>query len=178
VRTALSGALERTVNVGQGPVAFALDEQRGHIFVQTVAYSSSSSASGSVSMLDASSGALLGTARVGAPNPFAQYLIGGTPQTLVVDEQNGHVLAANSATMGANGAAIAHNSVSVLAAHGRTLTVLHTIALSAAPVAIATDSLTAHAFVITTMMSSAGPSKPGVSMLDLRTGTVVGVVSL
>jgi len=92
------------VRVGSFPVALAVAERQGHVFVLN--QDPRETSLGSVSMLDSRTGRVLSTAPVGCG-----------ARTLTVDEQTGRVFVLNagptaSGALGSNGAA----SVSVLAA--------------------------------------------------------------
>jgi YVTN family beta-propeller protein len=184
--------LVRTVTVGQGPIALAVDPRRHHVFV-------ANSLGHSVSVLDARSGALLRTVAVG-PDPDAVAVdtrthrvfvangnfagagsvsvldgatgelvrtvaVGNTPWAVAVDERAGHAFVANSSD----------DSVSML--DTRSGAVLRTVAVGQSPSHMAVDAQTGRAFVV-----NAGPNPTNgrtvgtVSVLDTRTGAVVRTV--
>ncbi len=145
-----SGALVRTTTVGLDPLAVAVDERAARVFVASTGptdrYANARGA-GTVSMLDARSGALLHTAKVGL-----------RPQEMVTDERTGRLFVANYA-----GA-----SVSVL--DTRTGAVIATTRAGINPTSIAVDDLTGRVFV-------AAEGSNIVSMLDARTGALLRIIA-
>jgi len=98
-----TGAVLRTVRVGQGPVSLAFDAPTGRVFVLCTGrintVSGFMSRGGSVSVLDAATGALLRTLPVG-PTLLTISGPGTTPtgrQALAVDSASGRVYVATSA---------------------------------------------------------------------------------
>jgi YVTN family beta-propeller protein len=129
VLDAHSGALLRTVALGQRPTALSVDEAAGRVFTlnsaridPAVPYAAS--ASTSVSVLDARSGALLRTVVPGA-----------LPSALAVDERSGHVFVTNSGD----------DTVSVLDA--RSGVMLRRVGLDGVPQALAVDAPAQRVFV-------------------------------
>lgn len=125
---ARTGTLVRTVTVGTGPFALAVDEPATRVFVTNLN-------SASVSVLDARTGTLLRTVAVG------QF-----PMALAVDIQTGRVFVANRTS----------DSVSILnATNGRVVrTVAVGAGVAAAPSAVAVDARTGRAFVANTDANS------------------------
>jgi len=178
-RRTSDGAVVATTPVSDMVTAFAVDAPRGRVFAQSAGgFENPASASGAVDVLDARDGTPRGTTRVGISSPFIQILIGGTAQTLAVDDTSGHLLVASAATSGVRGARAPHGVVSVLEAHGRGLRVVRTSALRGLPVALVVDAATGRAVVATMGTMRPGASTAGVSLLDRRTGALVGTVSL
>lgn len=133
---ARSGAVLHTAPVGQSPGALALDDRTDRLFVVNRATDSNGVLPierGSVSVLDARNGALLRTVAVG-----------WDPIDVAVDEQRGDVLVVNRNT-GNTAFLRGRGSVSVLDA--RSGVVRRTITVGAAPVSVAVDEPTGHAFV-------------------------------
>ena len=125
VLDARSGALLHTVHVGQSPTAVAVDERTGRVFVvnsHTDPYRIPTER-GSVSMLDARSGAALRTIPVG-----------WDPTVAAVDERKGRIFVVNR-NIDSRGRLIGNGSVSVLDA--RSGTVLRTIPVGVAPIDVA-----------------------------------------
>jgi len=182
VRRTSDGSVVATTPVTGEVTAFAVDARRGRVFVQSAGgFENPSAAVGAVGVLDARDGTPLGATRVGLSNPFIQILIGGTAQTLAVDDTSGHVLVATvatAATSGAHGARTPQGVISVLEARGRGLRVLRTSALRGLPVALIVDAVTGRAVVATTGMARPGSSTAAVSLLDGRTGALAGTISL
>jgi YVTN family beta-propeller protein len=135
VLDARSGTVLRTVAVGAAPSTLAVAVHTGRVFVVNAR-------SGTVSVLDARTGAVRRTVRVGAIRPQA---VGSTnPLDVAVDERAGRVFVLNGSGFDRNGNPT-NGSVSVLdAGSGR---VLHRIAVSPLPLAVAVDQTTAHLFV-------------------------------
>jgi len=112
--------------VGGAPVAIAIDTRHGHVFTANLARGRGGDPSGSVSMLDATSGRLL---RV-VPLP-------GLPSMVAVDERAGRVVTLNGA----------RHSVSILdAVDGR---LLRTVPVGDWPDSLAVDARTGRAVVTT-----------------------------
>jgi len=95
-----TGAVLRTVRVGQGPVSLAFDAPTGRVFVLCAGRvdfaDGYARGGGSVSVLDAATGALLRTLPVG-PTPLTIAGPGTSPggrQALAVDSTNGRVYVA------------------------------------------------------------------------------------
>src|SRR5205823_1761384 len=113
-----TGALLRTTRMEQSPWAVAVDDRTGRVFVLgggiDDAYVRPLGMSGTVSMLDARTGAVLRTVAVGVG-----------PSAIAVDERRGRVFVANTSS----------NSVSVLDARGGAL--LRTVVVGAGPSAAA-----------------------------------------
>ncbi len=93
-----TGAVLRRVAVGQSPIALGYDAPTGRVFVLCAGRIDTSAGltapGGSVSVLDAATGALVRTLRVGAPTLPPQSLAGAAPgarQSLVVDSTSGRV---------------------------------------------------------------------------------------
>ena len=100
-----TGAVLRTVTVGQTPVAIAFDAPTGRVFVLTAGRIDTSagftSVGGSVSVLDAVTGALVRTLEVG-PVPITVSGSGAVPsarQALAVDATSGRVYVAAGDTI-------------------------------------------------------------------------------
>jgi YVTN family beta-propeller protein len=122
--------------------AVAVDERTGHVFVSVSGYRRV----GWVSMLDARSGAVLRSVRVG-----------WQPDALAVDARTDRVFVAN----------LADGTLSVLdATSGR---LLRAVAVGTNPTAVAVDEQTGHAFV-------ANNSDGTVSVLDARSGVALRTV--
>jgi DNA-binding beta-propeller fold protein YncE len=159
---ARSGRILRTVVVYRDPsgaaptavVGLVVDEQTDRAFV--AGYLPGSGFRGIVTMLDATSGRLLGTVRIGTH-----------PAALVVDRRAGRVFVASSGGIG------------VLDARRGVL--LRTLAPSAPPVAMAVDERRARLF-IGTAVPAPGMGLPigtaHVSVLDASRGTVITTVPL
>lgn len=127
---ARTGALLHSVSVGILPLAAAVDERQGRVFV-------ANSGSNTVSMLDARTGKVVRTVRVGR-----------NPAAIAVDSQAGRVVVVNSARpyLFPDRAGGAHGSVSILDASSGT--VLSTIPVGVAPAAVAVDESAGRAFVV------------------------------
>jgi len=145
-----SGALVRTTTVGLDPLAVAVEERAGHVFVASTGPSDrygNARGAGTVSMLDARSGALLHMAKVGL-----------RPQEMADDERTGRLFVAN----------YTGNSVSVL--DTRTGAVIATTRVGIDPTSIAVDDQTGRVFV-------AAEGSNIVSMLDARTGALLRIIA-
>lgn len=140
-RQVFSRTFARTVELGGNPLAVAIDAPLGRAFVLN-------GAGGTVSMLDARTGRLLGTAQAG---------LGA--QALAIDETTDRVFVANNAA----------GSVSVIDA--RTAMLLRTITVGGSPERLAVDPGVHRIFVVT-----AAPD--AVVVLDGRTGAVEGRLQL
>ncbi len=181
VLNADSGAILRTVDLGtiSDPAqptlapAMAVNERTGRIFVllngrNTTHPTTSASSGGWISILDATTGALLHTTRVGE-----------TARAVTVDEQTGRVFVANAGS----------NSVSIL--DGATGLPLRTVPVSGSPSTLAVDTRLGLTYVgtlvggistlnattgavLTTTTPLAGPGH-GTDPVSAGPGTVCGV---
>jgi YVTN family beta-propeller protein len=103
VLDAYSGTVLRTVRVGFGPLAIATDDRDGRVLVANEGVTDSAGdplGNGSVSVLDARGGKVLGT-----------VVVGMSPRAVVVDQQRGRAYVLNR--VDANGGVV-NGSVSVL----------------------------------------------------------------
>jgi YVTN family beta-propeller protein len=150
VLDARSGTVLRTVTVGYGPGAIALDARRGRAFV-TNRYD------GTVSVLDVAAGAVLRTVAV-APQPGA----------VVVNARTGRVfIASDNAGMGL---------VSVLDTDGKR--VLQRVAVGQRVVALAVEERRGQVLVVT-KPDVVPPTEPGrLHVLDGRTGQLRRTVTV
>jgi len=150
-----TGSLLRTVSIGLCPQKVALDAQTNRLFITNAGVTDQQRAGtgrGTVSVLDATTGAVLRTVRVGV-----------WPYALAVDARAGRVYVTNRG----------ESSLSVLDA--TTGAVLRTITMAPCPWAIAVAEQTERAF-ITTCRSSSDADFGSVSVLDMRRGTIVRTV--
>lgn len=127
---AQTGTVLHTVSVGILPIAVAVDERRGRVFV-------ANNGSNSVSVLDAYTGRVLRTVGVGR-----------NPGAIAVDTHTGRVFVVNSNSpyLSLEGAAAANGSVSVLDAWSGI--VLRTMPVGIAPEEVVVDDRSARAFVV------------------------------
>jgi YVTN family beta-propeller protein len=141
------GAVLGSINVGRsGPVAVGVDDQTQRAFVLCGARSGRMP--GTVSVLDARSGAVLDTVRVG-----------WLPSGLAVDAPSGRVFVANSGS----------DSVSVL--NARSGAMLDTVPVGLRPTALAVDEAAGRVVVLTADATS-------VSILEARGGRVQEIMRL
>ncbi len=103
--------------------------------------------------------------------------------TLVVDESSGYVFVAawGRAPTESQGTQLRAPvaSISMLAARGGSLHVLHTLTMTTAPMDLAVDSTRRRVFVTTMRLARDGSnSSPGVTVLDARRGAVLTQVVL
>jgi YVTN family beta-propeller protein len=154
VLDASSGTVLRTVRVGFGPIAMATDERDGRVLVANEGVTDSAGhplGDGSVSMLDAHSGKVLGT-----------VVVGMSPSAIAVDQQRGRAYVLNRVS--ANGGVV-NGSLSVLDV--RRVKLVATITLRGSPRAIALDARTGRVFVVSETASIAGTMSPArVTLLD------------
>lgn len=142
---ARSGAVLRTLPVGQGPLSLAVDTRTRRVFVVN-------ETAGSVSVLDARTGRRYRTVPVGAIRP--QPEAAANPVDLAVDERWGHVFVLNEGAIDQRGRATP-GTVSVLdATSGR---VVRTIAVGINPSALAVDEAAGRLVVVNT--GPPGPSR-------------------
>jgi YVTN family beta-propeller protein len=147
-----TGRVVRTIGVGSDPAAMAVDTTTGRVFVANVG-------SGTVSVLDDQTGALLHTTAVGKAAPIAWLtaLLGKAPLALGVDTTTGRVFVANPAS----------NTVSVLNDDSGAL--LRTTAVGTAPSDVEVDDADGHVFIANTGSNA-------VSILDTKTGRVLRTI--
>jgi len=139
VLDARSGAVLRSIPVGPSPMALAVDARLGHVFVVNYGPADASRSplgNGNVSMLDATSGRVLGTVAVGE-----------APRAVAVDQRDGRVFVLNGGHSDGAERVIDPGSVSVLDA--RTGRVVRTVRVGDLPVAVAVDEQRGRAFVAT-----------------------------
>ncbi len=144
-----TGAPLRAVSLGIEATTAAVDERSGHVFVTVVGatrFDDTPVGAGSVSMLDAQTGALVRTVKVGR-----------RPVATAVDAQTARVFVANGDS----------NTVSVLDA--RSGTVIRTVPVRRTPQAIAVDEKTGRVFI-------ANSGDGSISVLDARTGALMRTV--
>ncbi len=146
-RTSTTGPVIATVRVGRYPFDLAVDGRRGHVFV----VNADKGGSGSVSMLDATTGRLLRTVPVGFVGGFIGFTLG--VQEVVVDSQAGRVFVTRLG-----------RTVLLDAASGRVLRVL---GIGVGPGGLAVDERSGRAFMDTA---------DGVSVLDGATGRVLRTI--
>src|ERR671933_2022024 len=142
VLDAHSGRHVRTVAVGRGTHAVAVDERSGHVFV-------TNALDNSVSMVDARRNAVVRTIAVGR-----------RPLAVTVDEHVGHAFVLNVGPSH-NGYSSGRSTVALL--DTRSGAVLHTVPVGIGASALAVDARSGYAFV-------ANSGDATVSMLDARTG--------
>jgi DNA-binding beta-propeller fold protein YncE len=134
-----TGSLLHTVALPYAPGALAVDAQDGRVFVSSLGLTNPSAPqrtrTGTVSMLDARTGALLHSSTVGA-----------APGPLAVDARHHHILALTAGPLDASGNANGPGTIVVL--DGRSGAVLRTIAAGMAPGDIAVDERANRALVL------------------------------
>lgn len=148
-----TGAILRTVPKGMNPFAIIVTEP-GRRAIVINDYGGNRE----VSAVDVASGAILHTVTVGQD-----------PSAVAVDEATDRVFIANTAD----------DSVSVLDAH--TGSVLATNLVARSPVAVAADTQSGRVFVASSgieFCTGLMPCSSGLSVLDARTGAVIGIQSL
>jgi YVTN family beta-propeller protein len=146
-----SGAVLRTVSVGIGASAIAVDERSGYVFV-------SNTGDATVSMLDARTGTVVQTMAVGRH-----------PGALTVDARHGHVFVANN---------LDHSVSMVEARSGR---VLRTVAVALNPWSLAVDPRADRVLVSTGQgLWPSWPSATSgrLQVLDGRTGRHLRTVAV
>ncbi len=153
---ARSGTVLRAIKVGPNPARVVVDERTGRVFVvhgrggpryashSSLALFASINTSGTT-MLDARSGAVLGSVAVGgSPVDDVGYV---DAINVAVDQRRGRVFVINQTATAALNNAV-HGSVSVLdATTGR---LLRTIPVGRHPISLAVDEATARLFVVNT----------------------------
>ena len=135
---ARTGAVLRTVTVGVSPQAVAVDERTHRAFVVNEGPRGRDGlpvGTGSVSVLDMRSGAVLRTIGVGV-----------APHAVALDARTGRVFVVNEGIQDARGMITTRGSVSVLDA--QTGIVLRTVALGLQPIAVAVDDRIGRAFIV------------------------------
>lgn len=150
-----TGAVVGTTQVGVDPNAAAVDERSGRIFVANGGpYDASGrrSGPGSLSVLDASSGQVLQTIRVGI-----------APRAVALDDSSRYIVVVNSGVPPLPG------SVTFLDAQGETI--VQEVQVGVYPAALAVESRRSRAFVANFVSNT-------VSVLDLQTGQVVETIRL
>lgn len=150
---ARTGRVLRTTTVGVGPVAVAVDERSGRVFVlnhNDRYYGQQSNERGSVSVLDARTGLLLRTVAVG-----------GSPSAVAIDTRLGHAFVI-----------VSDMSVAMLDATSGALLKRYAIF---APVYLAVDELAGRAVVYA---GSGDRSSSHVIIVDERRGRIVANIVL
>ncbi len=146
-----SGQRLATLTVGVAPVAVATDPRSGHVFVVNAG-------EGSVTILDGWRGRVLGVVAVG-PGPRA----------VAVDVPDRRVIVASAGVADSMGTPIGAGSVSLLdAGSGQ---VVGTVALGAAPLAVAVDQRRGHAVLLA---ANRGLARGTLSVLDIRSRRILG----
>lgn len=145
-----NGRLVRTVRVGRGLIALAVDEKGEHVF-------GINRLDATVSMLDARNGIVLNTT-----------LVGSYPLAVAIDDRTARVfVTGNAFPIGGIGGRLGH--VDMLDAHTGAL--LSTVTVGVLPSALAVDAQTGRVFV-----TNSGSNT--VSTLDARSGRVVRTVAV
>src|SRR5918912_4484506 len=160
-----TGTLLRTVAVGRDPLALAVDERTGHVLVAnndlglqdqlSLALNCCPHGKGSLTMLDARSGAIQRTVRVGL-----------SPLDIAVDERVGRAFVVSYGSDTRTG------RLSVLDTHSGT--VVRTVTVGLLPQDVAVDERTGRVFV-------AGEDRGGrgnVSVLDVMSGRLLRTVTV
>src|SRR5919201_1124740 len=165
VRSASAGSMVRTIAVGRNPVAVAVDERTGHVFVAkndlglqdqlSLALNCCPRGQGSVTVLDARRGAIQRTVRVGL-----------SPLAIAVDERVGRAFVVSYGSDTRTG------RLSVL--DTRTGTVVRTVTVGLLPQGVAVDERTGRVFVAGEDSSGLGD----VSVLDVMSGRLVRSVTV
>jgi YVTN family beta-propeller protein len=162
------GQVVRTTTVGHMPGWVAVDARTTRAFV-------TNSVEHTVSVLDASTGAVLRTVALPGEPDFAAtdvrtVAVGKMPDAVAVDAATGHVFVTN------NGA----DTVTMLDAQNGT--VLGTIKVGAQPAQIVLDERTQHVFVVHGRGGArfffGDSSTGGTTMLDARSGAVLHAVAV
>jgi DNA-binding beta-propeller fold protein YncE len=158
------GRLLHTAAVGQGPTAMALDARTERLFVASAGASAigGSTSAGTLSVLDARTGALLRT-----------VITGIAPSAVAVDAQTSRVFVANAGSLDGQGRSRGDGSVSMLDA--RTGAVLRTLPTVQSPSVLAVDARAGRLFVAT----RGDASSPGsLLILDARSGALLHAVAV
>ncbi len=158
----------RTVPVGINPGPIAIDSRTGRAFVASDGQYGNTD--GSVSMLDAATGKVLGSTTVGV-----------APAAIAVDVSSSRVLVVNSQLHSSKGP---RGTVSMLDARDGRL--LRTIRVGAIPFDVVVDEGTNRAFVLNTYFSTytqgdgqvQHSTNANVSVLDATTGRVMRTIDL
>lgn len=167
-----------TIRVGRGPFAVAVDTRTRHVFVASggLTIAGQILGPGSVSMLDATTGALLRTTPLPSTRGFGPL---SDPQALAVDERSNRVFVAlnrraAATTAGTEGPGL----VSILDA--TTGALLHTTVVGFLPWAVVVDERANRAFVSYEGYWGYAQDTQGggVSVLDATTGAVVRTMQL
>ncbi len=154
-----TGTLMRVIRVSQAPTVVAMDEQGGHVFVASEGRRNkigNTLGAGTLSMLDARTGALI-----------RRVSLGIHPVTAAVDGRTRRVFVVNGGPIGRAG--LSAGAVTVLNAD--TGGVLRTVMVGQGAGAIAVDERTVRVFVT-------NEGSHDVSILDARTGTVLQTVGV
>jgi len=180
VLDALTGAVLSLVRLDGRAGALAVDEQDGRVFVLGAVATVPGAlpfpfGRGSVSMLDATTGRLLGVTPVGV-----------TPTALAVDARSRHVFVATEGpfTDRLSSTPTAPGTVSILDAGSGQM--VETVGVGVAPAGVAVDPRSGHAFVVNLGLGApqfgfygaAHPITSSVSILDAVQGTVVLTVGV
>lgn len=162
------GRLLRSLTIGSGALALAVDERAGHVFVYTASspWQADTCGFGHVSMLDAASRRLLRTVSVGMPpgelpDEHTGCSVGGSSTrqgALAVDERTGRLFVASRIARGNEPTSV----VSVLDTASGAL--LRTVQVGRQPKTVVVDAPTGRVFVT---------DGTGLSMLDARSGRLL-----
>src|SRR5919201_1853783 len=165
VRSASAGSMVRTIAVGRNPVAVAVDERTGHVFVAkndlglqdqlSLALNCCPRGKGSVTVLDARSGAIQHTVRVGL-----------LPLAIAVDERVGRAFVVSYGSDSRTG------RLSVLDTHSGT--VVRTVTVGLLPQGVALDERTGRVFIAGEDSSGLGD----VSVFDVMSGRLVRSITV
>jgi DNA-binding beta-propeller fold protein YncE len=160
-----TGTLLRTVAVGRDPLALAVDERTGHVFVAkndlglqdqlSLALNCCPHGKGSVTVLDARSGAIQRTVRVGL-----------SPLAIAVDERVGRAFVVSYGSDTRTG------RLSMLDTHSGA--VVRTVTVGLLPQGVAVDERTGRVFVA----GEDGSGLGDVSVLDVMSGRLVRSVTV
>jgi DNA-binding beta-propeller fold protein YncE len=182
MRSARDGALLRTVSLGQMPATIVVDTSHGHIFVVTEGSMGANDqfvSNGTLCMLDARTGALLGRVSVGLDLPYLAMFTGAMQPTIVVNGSGNLTFVANTSGAGTGGSPQRHGSISAIRVTSAGLHPPRTTKIGAngaIPLALVLDTTTNRVYVTTMVYSAAGVPTIGLAILDGHSGTVIGTV--
>jgi DNA-binding beta-propeller fold protein YncE len=183
VRSTRDGTLLRMVSLGQMPATIITDAQHGHVFVVTEGTLGANDqyvTNGTLWMLDAGTGVLLGRAMVGLYLGFLQMVTGVAQPIVSVNRAGTRIFVANNTSVVKGGTMQRVGSISVIQVSGTGIHLLRSTPVGthgAIPVALSLDARTNRVYSSLTSVM-AGVSTSDLAVLDGETGALIGAVPL